>query len=391
MNTAQLEEVKTAARNLSQVSEKQKNLFLQVLSDVMLENKNKILSANRRDIKRALQIDMKSSFIQRLTLSEGALISLANRLIELKKITCKMHEILEETHQENILLQKVRTPLGIIAVIYEARPEVTVDVVALCIKSSNAVILKGGSEGSNTISVFIYCIQKALQKTKINTSVITSLSSSKRSEIHELITNDAYIDLVIARGGYAMVREIMNKSSIPVLAHAAGGARIYIDKSANLSLVEEIIINAKTSKPAACNSLDTIVVHTDIAGKALPLIYKICKSYGIEVVKNIWDQEFLDLKLSIKIVKDHNEAITFMNTYSKNHSEGIIAQDEKVIETFTKLVDAAALFVNSSTRNHDGYAFGLGAEIGIATGKLHARGPVGLNELTSYKWIAYGN
>ena len=252
------------------------------------------------------------------------------------------------------------------------------------------MILKGGSEGSNTISVFIYCIQKALQKTKINTSVVTSLSSSKRSEIHELITNDAYIDLVIARGSYAMVKDIMNKSSIPVLAHASGGARIYIDKSANLSIVKKIIVNAKTSKPAACNSLDTIVVHADITRKALPLIYKICKSYGIEVVKNVYDQEFLDLKLSIKIVKNHNEAIAFINAHSNGHSEGIIAQDERVIETFIKSVDAAALFVNSSTRNHDGYAFGLGAEMGIATGKLHARGPVGVHELTSYKWIAYG-
>ncbi|MEK7522775.1 MAG: gamma-glutamyl-phosphate reductase, partial [Patescibacteria group bacterium] len=198
------------------------------------------------------------------------------------------------------------------------------------------------------------------------------------------------IDLIIARGGYEMVKSIQNNSSIPVLAHSSGGARIYIDKSADLSIVEKILINAKITKPSACNSLDTVIIHKDLKDKLLPIIIKSFKKNKVEIINGKWNQEFLGMKVSIKIVDSLNEAIDFINTYSKKHSEGIIAQDKNAIGIFCQSIDSATIFVNSSTRLHDGYVFGLGSEMGIATGKLHVRGPVGLKELSIYKWIVYG-
>ncbi|HUQ85239.1 MAG TPA: glutamate-5-semialdehyde dehydrogenase [Candidatus Limnocylindrales bacterium] len=389
-NQINLNQIKDAALILSQKKESDQNMFLKNLANSLMDHKELIFKANRKDIRNAEKNNLSTSMIQRLILDEDLLNDLILRLGNLQKLKSVTGTILEEKLLKNkLILKKVSVPLGVILVIYESRPEVTIDVAALCIKSGNAVILKGGSEAINTNRALHQCVIEALDKSKLSKKTVTYIEV--RIMLNKLLNRSDYIDLVIARGGYGMVKNVMEKSRIPVLAHSAGGARIYIDESADLSIVEKIIINSKTSKPAACNSLDTILIHQKIAKKVLLILKKTLKNSKVGIVNNQWEQEFLDLKIGIKIVKNLEEAIKFINIYSKKHSEGIIAQNKAVINKFKNSIDIAAVFINCSTRFHDGYEFGMGAEMGISTGKLHARGPVGLKELTTYKWEVYGN
>lgn len=387
-----LEKIKQSTNKLSAASEGQRNAFLRHLSEVLLKRQPEIIEANKEDLAKAKTQGLSPAFIERLGLDEAGVKKLTLKLKSIEKLYAGIGEIIEERDDEKkLVFKKVRVPLGVIAIIYEARPEVTIDVAALCIKSGNAVILKGGSEAVGTNKILYACILTALKKTKLDKEIVSFISSKNREKMTWLLKKHEYIDLVIARGGYGLVKAVLNKSTIPVLAHTAGGARIYVDKTADLSVAEKVIINAKTSKPAACNALDTIVIHQNIASVFLAKITSRLKDNGVKIVNDDWDTEFLELSVSIKIVKDVKEAVDFINQHSKRHSEGLIASDKRVIDYFTKSVDAAALFVNCSTRLHDGYVFGLGSEMGISTGKLHARGPVGLKELTTYKWEVYGN
>lgn len=389
-NQINLNHIKEAAFVLSQKKDRDQNMFLKNLANYLMDNKELIFKANEKDIRNAEKDNLSASMIQRLILDKDGLNDLILRLSNLQKMKSVTGAILEQKLLENkLILKKISVPLGLIMVIYESRPEVTIDVAALCIKSGNAVILKGGSEAVNTNKVLYKCIVESLKSAKLSEKTVAFIED--RITLNKLLNRNDYIDLVIARGGYEMVKNVMKNSRIPVLAHSAGGARIYIDESADLSIVEKIIINSKTSKPAACNSLDTIVIHQRIAKQVLSDLTDSLKNNNVEIVNNQWDQEFLDLKIGIKIVKNLDEAIKFINIYSKKHSEGIIAMDKSVINKFKNSIDTAAAFVNCSTRFHDGYEFGMGAEMGISTGKIHARGPVGLKELTTYKWEVYGN
>ena len=383
--------MKKAARELSQKTERQKNAFLGELAAILKNYKKRILEENTRDLKAAKKQNLPSAFLERLTLDEKGFDGLVRKVLKMQRLDAGIGKIIEEkTVEGDLLLHKVRVPIGIIAIVYEARPEVTIDIAALCIKSGNVAILKGGSEAIQTNIILYKCVIEALNKTDFRKESINFISSTKRNDILDLLKRNDLINLIIARGSYAMVRYIQQHSSIPVLAHSSGGARFYIDKSADVSLVKRILINAKITKPSACNSLDTIVIHKALVERLLPDIQRWMSNEGVEIVENDWMTEFLDLRVSIKIVDNIDEAIRFVNTYSKRHSEGIIATDTHAIQQYTAQVDAAALFVNCSSRLHDGYVFGLGSEMGIATGKLHARGPVGLKELTIYKWIVYG-
>jgi len=392
-NTFNLKNIQLAATQLSNATEEQCDLFLRYLSETLLERQNEVVEANKKDVNVSKEKSMPSSFLERLVLDEKAIKHLVLKLGDIAKLQSHLGQVIEENSDEQgLTIKKVRVPLGVIAIIYEARPEVTIDVAALCVKSGNAVILKGGSEAVQTNQILYNCILTALEKAGLVKETVSFISSSDRKITDELLRQDKYIDLVIARGGYELVRSVLDKSTIPVLAHAAGGARIYIDKSADLSVAQKIIINAKTSKPAACNSIDTIVLHQDIAAAFIPSVTDALSKVNVEIATNEdWDKEFLGLALNIKVVQNVDEAISFINEHSKKHSEGIVASDTEAIEKFTDSVDAAALFINCSTRLHDGYVFGLGSEMGISTGKLHARGPVGLKELTTYKWEVYGN
>ncbi|MBU3978130.1 glutamate-5-semialdehyde dehydrogenase [Patescibacteria group bacterium] len=391
-NKIDLNKIKNASRQLSQKTEKEKNLFLQNLSDILIHNKTVILKANERDIFNAKKNKLPAAFIQRLTVDWKGIEILQTKLINLQKLKSGVNSVLEEKLLKNgINLKKVCVPIGVILIIYESRPEVTIDVAALCIKSGNAAILKGGSEASYTNEVLYTCILEAMNKSQIAKETITL--TRDRNTVINLLKQNQDIDLVIARGGCEMVEKVRSQSKIPLLAHSAGGARIYVDKSANLSQAIDILINAKISKPAACNSLDTILIHKDISDSFIVKLLKRLDESGVTVLYKTtdWDTEFLDLTVSVKIVDNADEAIGFINKHTKKHSEGIIAEDQGIIDKFTESIDVAAIFVNCSTRFHDGSEFGFGSEIGIATGKLHARGPVGLQELTTYKWEAYGN
>lgn len=391
MNNINTKKIRTAFLELSNKSEKEKDNFLLLLAEILKRKKMDIISANKKDLKQARKNHLPEAFIQRLTLDKSGIEKIVEKVLEVRDLKSGRGEIIEEKiRKDGLRLQKIRVAIGTILIIYEARPEVTIDVTSLCIKSGNVAILKGGSEVIQTNRILYKCIVEALSQTHFNKETITFIDSKDRKIIMNLITQNDIIDLIIARGGYEMVRYIQDNSSIPVLAHSSGGARIYIDKSADLSIVESIIINSKITKASACNSLDTVLIHKDIKDKIYSLLTKSLKNHKVGIIKDTWDKEFLSLKISIKIVDDINEATNFINIYGKKHSEGIIAEDKNIINIFTQSIDAAAIFVNCSTRFHDGYEFGLGSEMGIATGKLHARGPVGLKELSIYKWIAYG-
>jgi len=380
-NAINLNTIKDSFIKLSNKSERERNIFLTNLADELLNNKDIILSANKKDLQNAKKNKLLSAFIQRLKLEEIDLEKIIERVKQVRALDSGIGEIIErKLNDTGLEIQKVRVSIGTILIIYESRPEVTIDVACLCIKSGNVAILKGGSEALETNLVLYECIKNALIKSRFPKEAVYFIQSKNKAIIRKLLKRNDVIDLIIARGGYEMIKDIQNNSSIPVLAHSSGGARIYIDKSADLSIVEKILVNAKITKPSACNSLDTVVIHKDLKDKLLSVIIKSFEKNKVEIIKGKWSQEFLGMKASIKIVDSLEEAINFINTYSKKHSEGIVAQDKNAINNFCQSIDSATIFINSSTRLHDGYVFGLGAEMGIATGKLHARGPVGLKE-----------
>ncbi|TSD05337.1 MAG: glutamate-5-semialdehyde dehydrogenase [Parcubacteria group bacterium Greene0714_7] len=401
-----LKQIRKASLLLAGANEASRNKFLRLLTLEVKKNKKKILEANATDMARARAGTLSSAFIERLHLDEKGLEHIVEKLRGVEKLQSGLGEVIEQRKGfKGLLFKKVRTPLGVLMIIYEARPEVTIDVVALGIKSGNAVIVKGGSEALSTNRALYECIRTALKKSHLPEDSVHFIATSDRRVTNDFLKQNDFIDLVIARGGYKMVKAVMSASTIPVLAHAAGGARIYVDKSADLHSAEKILVNAKITKPSACNSLDTIVVHKGIAKKFVPKIVEVMERVGVTVLGDAeskeyakvksavsadWDTEFLALTVAIKIVKDAEEAGQFVNEYSKQHSEGIIAKNKKVVREFVNSIDAAAVFINCSPRLHDGYVFGLGSEMGISTGKLHARGPVGLKELTTYKWEVYG-
>lgn len=383
--------MKNVSIKLLNKSEEERNMFLDNLIKELVKNKKQVFLANKKDLDNAFEKNLSEAFVQRLKLGENEFKNIIDRVKQVRSLDSNLGEIIEKKINNNGLeIHKVRVPIGIILVIFESRPEVTIDVACLCLKSGNAAILKGGSEAIETNLVLFECIKSALIKSKFPEDAVQFINTKNRSVVLKLLKRNDLVDLVIARGGYEMVKNIQSNSTIPVLAHSSGGARIYIDKSADISIVKKILINAKTTKPSACNSLDTVIVHKDLKNKLLPIIVKSFQENNVKIIKNEWDKEFLCLDVSIKIVDSLNDAINFIGAHTKKHSEGIIATDKEAINKFISLIDSAAIFINSSTRLHDGYEFGLGSEMGIATGKLHARGPVGLKELTIYKWIAYG-
>ncbi|KKW46274.1 MAG: Gamma-glutamyl phosphate reductase [Candidatus Kaiserbacteria bacterium GW2011_GWA2_58_9] len=399
-----LKKTREAAIRLSGSSEKERNAFLRALSAQLAKREKSILRANERDVAAAKKSGLAAAFVERLVFDSRALKLLKAKVRSVENLRSRIGEVMEQrTLRKGLVLKKVRVPLGVMLVIYESRPEVTIDVAALCIKSGNAALLKGGSEAKRTNEALFGCVQDALKKTGLAKETVGLVPN--RDAVKRLLREHESIDLVIARGGYGLVRAVVNESMIPVLAHAEGGARIFVDKSADLTAAEKILLNAKISKPAACNSLDAILVHRAIAVTFVPRMVKRLREAGVRVLGDArarrfarmdaarardWDKEFLGPTVAIKTVKNAREAIQFINEHTKRHSEGLIARDARVIKEFTDSIDAAALFINASTRLHDGYVFGLGSEMGIAAGKLHARGPVGLQELTTYKWEVYG-
>ncbi|MDR1122515.1 MAG: glutamate-5-semialdehyde dehydrogenase [Endomicrobium sp.] len=399
---------KEATVKLSVMSAQQKNNFLAAIAEALQQNIKEILFHNKIDVQTAKESKISSTLIDRLTLSDKRvkdIITGIKNVILLQDPVGTVAEKIKSSFDINV--KKIRVPLGVIAMIYEARPNVTVDAATLCLKAGNAVILKGGSEALNTNRILAKIICKDGVKAGMPENAVQFIDTADRSAVQELLHLDNYIDLLIPRGSEEFVKFVKKNTTIPVLSHGKGLCHIYIDKDADIDMSINIAINAKCQRPSVCNAMETLLIHKDIADKILP---KLCEIYskknveikGCEISRNIvntiksaeekdWITEYLDLKISIKVVNSLEKAISHINKYGSKHSEAIITNNKTTADKFISEVDAAAVFVNASTRLHDGSVFGLGCEIGISTQKLHARGAMGIKELTTTKYVVKGN
>mgnify|MGYP000932426974 CR=1 FL=1 len=397
-----------AARLLRNASTDEKNAALLAMATALDEHKGVILEANAKDVAGAEAKGISGALIDRLTLNEARLKSAANGLREVVALPDPVGETIAMTRRPNGLeVGRVRVPLGVIGIIYEARPNVTVDAAGLCLKSGNAVILRGGSEAIHSNVAIVHVMTKALEGSGLPKTAIQIIESTDRVATLELMQQSDLIDVLIPRGGRGLIRTIRENATVPIIETGEGNCHIYVDYNAPLDMARDIVINAKCQRPGVCNAVETLLVHKDLAPRFLPVVgpellergvlLKGCDESrkilsGLEVAtEEDWEMEYLDLVLAIRIVDSLEVALTHIETYSTGHSEAILTNDYTNAKIFQEKVDAAAVYVNASTRFTDGQQFGLGAEIGISTQKLHARGPMGLNELTSTKFVIAGN
>ena len=399
---------KTASYLLPSVSTETKNKALKAMASALLKHKSTIITENHKDIRAAKRSGMTKSLIDRLTLTDTRIKLMAESLREISKLKDPIGETISSRRRPNgLIISKVRMPIGVIAIIYESRPNVTSDCIGLCLKSSNAVILKGGSEALNSNNAIFRILRDAAKNNGIPKESINLIQAKNRKAVDIFLSLAKYIDVVIPRGGEGLIRNVAKKSKIPVIKHYKGVCHTYVDKTADLRMAEQISLNAKIQRPSVCNAMETLLVHKDVAKKFLPGTIKKLKESGVEIrgcplnkkicgqwIKNAtlkdWEEEYLDLILSVKVIKNTKEAIEHINQFGSGHSDAIITKTKKNAEEFLKLVDSACVYVNASTRFTDGYEFGLGSEIGISTDKLHARGPMALEELTTYKYTVIG-
>lgn len=385
-----------------------KNNLLVHMARGIETNIDYIQEENKKDLEYAKKDGFPDAFIDRLLLNEDRLRNVASGIREISLLPDPVGEYLWTKRRPNGLqISKVRTPLGVIAVIYESRPNVTADAASLCLKSGNAVILRGGKEAINSNWAIVKILQKSLKEFNLPQEIISMVKTTDHQAITILAKLDQYIDVIIPRGGENLINAIRQEATVPVIFHGKGNCHLYIDKEADIEMAYKITVNAKVQRPGVCNAIETLLVHESIAEKILPNLIQELKRLGVEIrgcqkTKNIvnnikeasvedWEKEYLSLILAVKVVKNMEEAICHIRKYGSLHSEGIVTNSISRAYRFAQDVDASAIFINSSTRFNDGNQFGLGAEIGISTQKLHARGPMGLEELTSTKYIVLGN
>ncbi len=399
---------KEAARVLS-VAGSKKDLALNSIADALIENKDEIIKANNIDIEYGKEIGLTPSLIDRLTLGEDRIKGMADGVRKVSSLPDPIGNVISgNTLPNGLTVTRVKVPLGVIGIIFEARPNVTADAASLCLKAGNAVILRGGKEAINSNKAIAKIMRDAVEKVGLPKDSIQLIEDTTRQSSTELMQLSDYLDVLIPRGGAGLIKAVVENSKVPVIETGVGNCHVYVDKYADIDMASEIIFNAKTSRPSVCNAIETILVHKDIAKDALPKIKekldtKNVQIRGCKTTKEIlgddivdaeesdYYTEFLDYILACKVVDSIDEGIAHIAKYSSGHSECIITNDYARANKFKKEVDAAAVYVNASTRFTDGGEFGLGAEIGISTQKLHARGPMGINELTSSKFIVEGN
>ena len=399
---------KEAARVLSVAWEK-KNTALKKIAVALLENSESIRTENDKDIENGKAAGLTKSLLDRLRLTPERVEGMANGVLEVASLPDPIGTVLSGSTLKNGLeVTKVRVPLGVIGIIFEARPNVTADAAALCLKSGNAVILRGGKEAINSNRRIAQVMRDAIKEAGLPQDCIQLVQDTTRQSSVEMMGLTDYLDVLIPRGGAGLIKAVVENAHVPVIETGVGNCHVYVDKSADLEMAANIIYNAKTSRPSVCNAIETILVHKDIAEKALPKIkarldekqvelrgcertIKILPDSVVPATEDDWYKEYLDFILAVKVVDSMDEAIDHIAKYSSGHSECIVTSDYHAAREFTARVDSAAVYVNSSTRFTDGGEFGLGAEIGISTQKLHARGPMGLNELTSMKYIIKGD
>ena len=403
---------KQAAFELSQSTSKQKDFALNTIADLLIQNSDQILIANQKDVQLAKESGLSDAIIDRLLLTEERLKTIAKDVLNVMGLKDPIGEMIDGyTLKNGLRLQRKRVPIGVIGVIYEARPNVTIDIVSLCLKTGNAVILRGGKETINTNTVLIKIIQDALDRTDLPANAVQTITNPDRKYITQLLKLDRYVDMIIPRGGAALHQLCREQSTIPVITGGIGVCHIYIDETADFIKALPIIVNAKTQRPSTCNTLETLLVHRNIAKQFLPMLSQIMAENDVKlhaneeargildtngaIVESVTDielrQEWLSKDLNVIIVDSLTDAVEHIREYGSGHSESILTRNLINAEKFVNLVDAAAVYVNASTRFTDGAQFGLGAEVAVSTQKLHARGPMGLDALTTYKWIGYGD
>jgi glutamate-5-semialdehyde dehydrogenase len=399
---------KEASYKLANLSTEIKNKALDEMAKAIRDGAKDIIEANNLDIESAYKKNISKSLVDRLSI-DGKRI---DGMVESLKVVRNLHDpvgriIAKWTRPNGLKIAKMRVPLGVIGIVYEARPNVTVDSAALCLKAGNAVVLRGGSDAINSNIILAKLISEAAHKAGVPEGAVNLIENTDRESVTEMLTLNNFIDVIIPRGGAGLIKHTIENSTIPVIETGKGNCHAYVERTADMKKAVEIVYNAKVSRPSVCNAIETLLVDEAIAKDFLPLVFTRLKEAHVELrgdekakaidpsiklaTEEDWKTEYLALILAVKVVSGIDEAVKHINTYGTKHSEAIITRDKAAAEKFTSEVDAAAVYVNASTRFTDGGEFGFGAEIGISTQKLHARGPMGLNELTSYKYIVIGS
>ncbi len=398
-------EAEIVLRNLDTAK---KNQVLEAVADSLIANSSELLEANAIDVKNGRENQMPEGLVDRLMLTEARIEGMAEGLRQVASLEDPIGEVIGMKKRPNgLLIGQKRVPLGVIGIIYEARPNVTADAFALCFKTGNVVILKGGSDAIHSNTAIVDCIRRTLEENGITSNAIQLIADTSRETAGEFMKMNEYVDVLIPRGGRGLIRAVVNNSTIPVIETGTGNCHIYVDESADLQMAADIVMNAKTQRVGVCNACESLLVHEKVKDAFLPVLARRLRTRNVEMradeeakalipdavpaTEEDWGTEYLDYILSIKVVGGVDEAIRHINRYNTGHSEAIITKDYNNAQKFLDEVDAAAVYVNASTRFTDGFEFGFGAEIGISTQKLHARGPMGLLALTSTKFIIYGN
>ncbi len=399
---------KAAASELALASSESKNKALLAASKAIRDNVKEILSANEKDVLEASKNGISKAFIDRLTLNEARVSAMAQSIEEVAKFPDPVNrELSRWTRPNGLDISRVATPIGVVGVIFESRPNVTADAGALCLKSGNAAILRGGSDSFYSSSKIAECLQKGLAEAGINKNAIQLIPFKEREAVGAMLAASDYIDVIVPRGGKGLIKRVIEESRIPLFQHLEGNCHTYIHESADLEMAVNVTINAKMRRVSVCGATESIVIDEKVLSTHLPkiasaLIEKGCEIRGDEKARKVdsriiaatsedWDTEYLDSIVSVKVVKDFEEGIAFVKQHSSHHTDAIITQDQKLAERFLREVDSAIVLHNASTQFADGGEFGMGGEIGIATGKLHARGPVGVEQLCTFKYIVRGD
>jgi len=394
--------------HLLRASSELKDKVLRTSAANLRKNYKIILKENESDVNAAVSGGIKGALIDRLTLTQERINSIAEGLEQIASLDDPVGEVVGMWKRPNgLIIGKKRVPIGVIGIIYEARPNVTADVFGLCIKTGNAAILRGGKEAFRSNNSIVRILRESLSFCGLPADSLQLVEDTSRDSALAMMKLNQYLDILIPRGGAGLIKTVVENSTVPVIETGVGNCHIFIDESADQSMSEKIIVNAKTQRPGVCNAAESLLIHSAVAEKLLPGICKALKSKNVEIrgdervckivpyavpaTENDWYTEFLDLIMSVKIVNDVNDAINHINKYGSKHSESIVTENYSNSQKFLEEVDAAAVYVNASTRFTDGFMFGFGAEIGISTQKLHARGPMGLKELTTSKYVIYGS
>lgn len=403
-----LKSTKDASAVLANISAGQKDRALCAMAGALLKNSKYILSQNAKDVMSAKNKGLSDAMVDRLTLTEKRIREMAESLKEISALKDPVGKVIKKWKRPNgLIIKKISVPIGVIGIIYEARPNVTSDSAGLCLKSGNACVLRGGSEAINSNLAIHDLLVKDLERFGIPKAAIGMIDVVDRKAVDILLKQNDLVDLIIPRGGEGLIRQVTDMSTIPVIKHYKGVCHLYVDKNADMDMAIDIAFNAKVQRPGVCNAIEKLLVHKDIARRFLPLAAKVLDDAGVELrgcpgtvsilkgikkaVEKDWHEEYLDLILAVKVVNSAEEAISHINKYGSRHSDAIVTKNKKTAEKFLREVDSACVYENASTRFTDGYQFGMGAEIGISTDKIHARGPMALEELCTYKYVIIGS